>query len=169
MFTLRDIPRYETIRAMSKRYSDADPSAIEAFLVLLRVATDLMNAGESYLGRHGFSVGRFMVLMLLNRNPEVGVSPSQLADMAGVTRATMTGLVDSLERDGFVTREHDPLDRRSVTIHLTERAHEFLHGFLPRHFRRIAGVMANLSANEKKKLVTLLSKVSEGITALNDE
>ncbi len=169
MFTLRDMPKYETIRAISKRYSDVDPSGIEAFLVLLRVATDLMSAGEAYLGRHGISVGRFTVLMLLNRNPEIGVSPSQLADMAGVTRATMTGLLDGLERDDYVTRQHDELDRRSMTVHLTEKAHKFLGDFLPGHFRRIAGVMANLNTNEKKKLVTLLSKVSDGIGVLNEE
>ncbi len=39
--------------------------------------------------------------------------------MAGVTRATMTGLIDTLERDGLVMREPDPVDRRMMFVQLT--------------------------------------------------
>jgi len=46
------------------------------------------------------------------------VSPSALARRAGLHPATMTGILDRLERGGWITRDRDPdaTDRRAVTI-----------------------------------------------------
>src|SRR5882762_6817999 len=44
------------------------------------------------------------------------LSPSALARKAGLHPATMTGVLDRLERGGWVTRERDPADRRSVLV-----------------------------------------------------
>ena len=44
------------------------------------------------------------------------LSPSALARRAGLHPATMTGILDRLERGGWVVRERDPVDRRAVVI-----------------------------------------------------
>src|SRR5512139_3141103 len=46
------------------------------------------------------------------------LSPSALARHAGLHPATMTGILDRLQRGGWITRERDPAaaDRRSVTV-----------------------------------------------------
>jgi DNA-binding MarR family transcriptional regulator len=44
------------------------------------------------------------------------VSPGTLARRAGLHPATMTGILDRLERDGWVTRDRDPSDRRAVVV-----------------------------------------------------
>jgi DNA-binding MarR family transcriptional regulator len=44
------------------------------------------------------------------------LSPSALARRAGLHPATMTGIIDRLERGGWITRERDPADRRGVVI-----------------------------------------------------
>ena len=55
------------------------------------------------------------------------LSPSALARLAGLHPATMTGIVDRLERGGWVTRERDPSDRRGVQIRaLRDRNAELL-------------------------------------------
>jgi len=43
-------------------------------------------------------------------------SPSALARRVGVHPATMTGVVDRLERGGFITRQRDENDRRAVVV-----------------------------------------------------
>jgi DNA-binding Lrp family transcriptional regulator len=45
------------------------------------------------------------------------LSPSALARRAGLHPATITGIVDRLERGGWVVRERDPSDRRAVLLH----------------------------------------------------
>jgi DNA-binding MarR family transcriptional regulator len=44
------------------------------------------------------------------------LSPSALARRAGLHPATMTGILDRLERGGWITRERDPSDRRAVVV-----------------------------------------------------
>jgi DNA-binding MarR family transcriptional regulator len=44
------------------------------------------------------------------------LSPSALARSAGLHPATMTGILDRLERAGWIARERDPADRRAVTV-----------------------------------------------------
>jgi DNA-binding MarR family transcriptional regulator len=44
------------------------------------------------------------------------LSPSALARRAGLHPATMTGILDRLERGGWVARERDPADRRGVVV-----------------------------------------------------
>jgi DNA-binding MarR family transcriptional regulator len=44
------------------------------------------------------------------------LSPSALARRAGLHPATITGILDRLERDGWVTRDRDPSDRRAVLV-----------------------------------------------------
>src|ERR671936_2396627 len=44
------------------------------------------------------------------------LSPSALARRAGLHPATITGILDRLERAGWIGRDRDPADRRAVTI-----------------------------------------------------
>ena len=55
------------------------------------------------------------------------LSPSALARRAGLHPATMTGILDRLERGGWVARERDPSDRRAVVVRaLRERNAELM-------------------------------------------
>jgi len=44
------------------------------------------------------------------------LSPTALARRAGLHPATMTGILDRLERGGWIARERDPSDRRAVVV-----------------------------------------------------
>jgi DNA-binding MarR family transcriptional regulator len=44
------------------------------------------------------------------------LSPTALARRAGLHPATMTGILDRLEKGGWVVRERDPADRRAVLV-----------------------------------------------------
>jgi DNA-binding MarR family transcriptional regulator len=53
-------------------------------------------------------------LELINRHGPL--SPGALARRAGLHPATMTGILDRLERGGWVARDRDPDDRRAVVV-----------------------------------------------------
>lgn len=53
---------------------------------------------------------------------EDGLLPSELADKTSQDRATTTGLLDRLEKDGWIERKADGKDRRSLRIFLTPHA-----------------------------------------------
>jgi DNA-binding MarR family transcriptional regulator len=163
LLMLKDLPRYECILEAAQRYPDLDPSACEAYLHLLRAGGDAYHVSESNLLARGLSQGRFTVLMLLfdkKQDAPAPLTPADLADRAGVTRATMTGLIDTLERDGLVVRRPDPKDRRMMSVHMTARGEATLRGVLPSHFRIMAALLSPLSETERKTLVRLLNKVA---------
>ena len=56
----------------------------------------------------------FDCLNLLNQHGPLG--PGALAKLAGLHPATMTGVLDRLERAGWATRDRDPDDRRAVVV-----------------------------------------------------
>lgn len=183
LLLLKDLPRYECLLESAKEFPDLDPSAAEAYLHLLRAGDDAFGVSERNLDEHGISQGRFCVLMLLYRSVQPRAAtlmgaegceggprtPAELAQGANVTRATMTGLIDTLERDGYVKREPDPVDRRMMSVRLTPKAEKFLREFLPGHFRTTARLMSTLNEAERKTLVKLLTKISSQAAAMLHE
>ena len=68
------------------------------------------------------------------------LTPSTLARLAGLHPATITGILDRLERGGWVTRERDPADRRAVLVRTRrERLPDLLrlYGLMNRSMNRI--------------------------------
>jgi DNA-binding MarR family transcriptional regulator len=132
-------------------------------LNLLRAGDEVYKKVETFFTEHGMTPGRFTVLMLLF-DKIAGVSmprtPAELAEKAGVARATMTGLVDTAERDGLVTRKHDSSDRRMMLIHLTPKGQAILEEMLPGYFRQMALQMEALSESERATLVRILTKMA---------
>ncbi len=64
--------------------------------------------------------GQFFVIVAIME--EEGLLPSELAEKTSQERATITGLLDRLAKDGWVERRPDEIDRRSFRIYLTGHA-----------------------------------------------
>lgn len=167
MFHMRELPSRSLIDSVASVYSELDPSAVETCYFLLRTGSDLLSAFETNLSRYNMSQSRFIVLLLLKRiqlhGESNGINPSRLAEQAGVSRATMTGLLDGLEREGLIARQQLNGDRRMFSIQMTQKGQEALEKIFPDYYTRIAGLMHNLTEDERDKLVSLLKKVNEGI------
>jgi DNA-binding MarR family transcriptional regulator len=162
MLMLKDVPRYDCLLEAVRLHPDLDPTACEAYLNLLRAGDEAYRRTEEFLQEHNMTPGRFTIMMLLYDKREAAPrpqTPADLAENANVARATITGLVDTLERDGLVTREHDSGDRRMTLIHLTPKGHAALRAMLPGYFKRLAQQMAGLSESERRTLVRLLNKI----------
>lgn len=110
------------------------------------------------LAPYQLSESRFVVLFLLQSEPQ-GLAPHLLAERAGITRATLTGLLDGLERDGFIIRNHSQTDRRSILITLTIKGAETAASLVGDHTQWIASLMGTLNSQEKQLLSTLLAKI----------
>ncbi|HVX56308.1 MAG TPA: MarR family transcriptional regulator [Candidatus Saccharimonadales bacterium] len=161
---LKDLPRYECLLQAGAEFPDLDPSATEAFLNLLHTGDEAFRVLETHLANHDISHGRFGVLMALWAHERRGcalppLTPAELAERTSVTRATMTGLIDTLERDGLVRRGPATSDRRMTIVQATPEGLSLINQILPRHFQMMAGLMAPLSDVERKTLVGLLQKI----------
>lgn len=166
MLQLRDLPTSEVLQKFAERYPDADVTAIASFLNLLRVATELSLALDACLSKHDLLQGRWWVLILLMREESLSSTPSMLAEKTGVTRATMTGLIDSLEQGGLVVRVFDKADRRSVIVKLTDAGQAKLDVVMPDYYRRLRQCMQGLDVTKREELNQILGLIQLGIPAL---
>ena len=71
----------------------------------------------------------------------------------GVTRATISGLLDGLEKDGLIGRRPDPEDRRLIRVHLTAAGRGFLDKIRPGYCRWLSSIMTPLDEEERQQLV----------------
>lgn len=99
---LRHLPDYSQIAGRAEIYADMDAESLKTFLTLFDMSKKMNQVMEHYFSSHGLSEGKFKILMFLFDAPGHSLSPTELAKKSNVTKATITGLIDGLARDGFV-------------------------------------------------------------------
>ncbi len=158
---LEAIPTWEELEAHAKAVPEIDPAAVIAMLEILQAAEEIKKSILDVLrDEHHLSEGKFCVLIVLHQHPE-GIAPSFLADRVGVTRATVSAMLQRMERDGLARIASDAKDGRGKQVALTSKGQAFMDEILPKHYQRITKLMGKLTAEEHKELIRLLKKLSE--------
>ena len=98
--------------------------------------------------RLSLSRGQLRILSLLSSNTQM--SPGSVADALGVSKANVTNIIERLVRQGLVTRKRDLLDRRSHTIHLTEKGQGEFEHIREWNADRTQRVLERISKDERK-------------------
>ncbi|WP_341278833.1 MarR family transcriptional regulator [Paenibacillus sp. FSL H8-0537] len=163
------IPSLVQSKRQIDRYNlDIDAQAILVASRLMAAGVKLGHASEIHFSRFGLSTSRYRLLADLEDN-EGEELPSQLAEHLGVTRATVTGLIDTLERDGLVSRRSSSDDGRQRSVILTEAGAKKLREMAPEHFARLEAMVGLLNIDERSVFLDLLGRVTQGISALTGE
>jgi DNA-binding MarR family transcriptional regulator len=156
---LRGLPKYEIFLEEAKRYPGLDAAACYTYLQLLRTGDELLALDEQILNSYGTRHGRFNLLMVLMKCHHGDATPASLADKTGVTRATISGLLHGLEKDGMIERHSDSEDRRLIRVNITPAGKSFLDGILPGYTRWLSSIVEPLDPEERQNLVALLEKI----------
>lgn len=164
--TPSQFPTPSDVQRLAEAYPQLDQISVGACLAFLQTTAVVYGAFDAHFARYGLSRGKFTVLMQLLTKGQEGLKPSDFAEEAGVTRATITRLIDGLVRDELVERRPYPGDRRRLLVFLTSQGKELLEGMLPDHFCRTTALFENLSEEEKRIFIALLSKLQAGSEAM---
>lgn len=108
-------------------------------------------------------------LDLINRQGPL--SPTELAHRSGLHPATLTGVLNRLERGGWVTRQRDPdvTDRRAVTVRaLRERNQELYRTFSGMN-KRMDALCLDYSEAELELIADFLRRTTEAGHVSTDE
>ncbi|MFY3985850.1 MarR family winged helix-turn-helix transcriptional regulator [Achromobacter xylosoxidans] len=141
-----------------------DAGAAGLGLLLLWLADDVEQRANAALAPFGISESKLDVLMIFGL-AERGLidsraaTPSYIADYFGVTRSTVTGLLDWLEKRELLTRALNHEDRRSISLALTDAGRELLTQALPAFWTMCASLVDCLDENDRKALQGILAKV----------
>jgi len=161
MLQLKDLPDAKVLSKFAERYAEVDTVSVIHFLSILRIGTELSEALDHFLATHGLLQGRWWVLILLMREDNLTSIPSELAEKAGVSRATMSGLINGLLRDGLVVRQDDDSDRRSYFIKLTSQGQAKLDEVMPDYYSRVKKMMGVVPVKHRENLLKHLFLLRE--------
>jgi DNA-binding MarR family transcriptional regulator len=108
----------------------------------------------------GFDVTQvqFAAMQALKANP--GIEQAQIASLIAYDRATIGGVVDRLEKKGYITRVISKSDRRAREVNLSETGSQALEQLtLP--VRALQDeILENLDAEERAIFISMVQKVT---------
>lgn len=135
---------------------DLDANAV---LVNLARASNIIPADlESHVWRgYGISYAGFRVMFTVwVCGP---LEPKNIALMASVTRASISSVLNTLERDGYVVRKRESADRRLVTVELTESGNKLIEVSFAENHKRERRWVECLTPAERRTLADLLQRM----------
>ena len=139
-------------------------------------AVSPVDAGQTYMELHhrlhrtvdqamcaaGLSLARAKVLMRLEAHGPM--NQATLAGLLGFAPRTVTETVDGLERDGLLSRNEDPHDRRARIVSLTPSGREALAVANAVRSTTMDEIFGVLSPTERAQLVSLLTTIRTNLS-----
>lgn len=132
--------------------------AIAVVTNIYRMAQGLRNKMEQdILSEYGLSWTSFSILYdLWIWN---SVETKKLAESAGVSKATISNITNTLERKELVFRKVDNRDRRITYVVLTEKGKKVMEELYPRFHVGEVDIVSSLSETEQRTISSLLRRV----------
>lgn len=156
------IPSWEDLQKHKEIIPEINPAAVIAMLRIKQAAEEIQQGVLDVLQReHHLSEGKFCVLVVLHQHSREGIAPSVLAEKVGVTRATISNMLQRLERDGLVEIKGSQEDGRAKNVWLTKAGNDFMGEILPPHYLRVTKLMERLSDEEQRSLIGILHKLTD--------
>lgn len=154
-------PKFEAFHSLAERMQGTPSDAAVSCMDVLQTATAMRKGLNERFFSGSMSEGRFTVLTLLLTAPDGTLSPSELATAAGVSRATMTGLLDGLEEEGLVRRSPHKMDRRRLTVRITAQGRRTILELAPALFEELKRIGEALAQNRRSSLASSLRRLRE--------
>ncbi|BEL05808.1 MarR family transcriptional regulator [Actinoplanes sichuanensis] len=100
--------------------SDREPTADQSVSQLFAAAARLSGSMWVRLLNERLGIGWTAYTVLTHLETRDGQTAKEIATASAVTPSTLTGVVDTLERDGLIERRRSDTDRRVIRLHLTD-------------------------------------------------
>ena len=129
-------------------------AANETFIPTMRELVRTYQAFADYSAKHirelGLTASQFDVIVTLGNTD--GMNMTHLAEKTLVTKGTLTGIIDRLEKKGLVARIVPPENRRSFTIALTPAGEQTFNTVFPNHIAYLKERFDRLSPSELEQI-----------------
>lgn len=149
-----------------KRYPDASAKATECAMNLVLTADLLEKCIAGLLIPFDLSPATGLVLSIL-ADSETPVSPTYIAERLIVSRASVTSLLDSLEKRGYIRRRPHPSDRRMIWVEPTDLGRQIADEFRPIVHRHQKAWLGVLNEKEQEQLVEMLHRLQPSLLESN--
>jgi DNA-binding MarR family transcriptional regulator len=149
-------------------HPNADPSATELVINVFYTAELLHARMDRILQRLQLSPGGFNLLQIAHGAGQP-ISPTELGEQLIVTTATVTGVLDTLQRRGLITRAPDPVDRRRILVDITPTGAALLERIADDLIEREKAWADGLTRADREGLTRTLGTLQRHLLALPPE
>ncbi len=104
----------------------------------------------------GLTNAQFGVLEALYNKGDLKIC--ELIEKILTTSGNITVVIKNLEKEGLVTKNLDPEDRRAAIISITDKGRKIIEEILPEHIKNINKIFDILTDEEKNMLKDILKK-----------
>lgn len=147
----------------AERYPRASALATECAMNLVLTADLLLKRIAALLRPFDLSPASGLVLSML-ADAESPLPPKVIAEQLIVRRATVTGLIDSLERRGYVQRRAHHADRRMLLIEVTDTGRKVADSFRPIVHEHQKLWLESLGDKGQQRLIASLQQLQANLT-----
>ncbi len=140
----------------------------ETLLNIVRTATLISAAGGRIFREFGLTEARFNVLLLL-KYKDRELTQTDVGERLGVTRATITSVLDKLEGKGLISRESVEGNRRIYHVALKVNGLALLERVEPIYREKIGRIMGPLSEKECQTVMKYLGRIRTKASEIADE
>ncbi|MEW6301251.1 MAG: MarR family transcriptional regulator [Thermodesulfobacteriota bacterium] len=139
--------------------------ALDLVLHVFRLANVWGQVGNRLAGAYGLTAQQWLALTSIAVGGEEGVTPTEVGKSALVSPQNVTGLLDRLERAGYVERKPVGRDRRSYRVRLTGAGRKVFHALNP-----VGAAWAQQAVSElpPEKIALLRELLSEYLAAVTN-
>lgn len=148
------------------RHVPADPASGDLLLRFTASARALHEGFMRVFGPEGLTDHKFIVLVVLSAIDPKPSSASQLAAHAGITRASMTKVLEGLERSGRIKRVRNTQDRRTILVNLTPSGRSVICEAAARYLRIAADLVRPLDPSDVAAFVRICACLHTAANAL---
>ncbi len=154
------------LKSLVSHYPEVDLSAIRIARELGFAHTLMMVSADELLRPAGLSWSKLFLLLWLRAKQDTegkGLNPSELSGHLAVARNTVSTLLAGLERQGYITRELDPEDKRRFVIRLTPAGRNVVEECSTPLFSLLQMLVSALSREQRIALVQGLMEFQRAI------
>jgi DNA-binding MarR family transcriptional regulator len=142
----------------------ASVSANECIVEVVRTGTAFVALASRVLSSYQLSAAARQALAVLDGAGEP-LSPTQIARRLIISTASVTSLLDTLERRKLVERRPDPNDRRRLLIAITPAAQRLVQQYVPQVVALQAAVMTDIDEHDRQQVIAVLRRIRQAIAA----
>lgn len=140
-----------------------EPVATQVMFALRAVAQRVTERANAWLAPFGLTGPKFSYLAVLYATRRTGIALNEIGAQLHTSNATVTSMIDALERDGLAGRSPHPRDRRSTVVTPTEKGCAVFEEAFVVHHREIDALMAGFSPEERSRLLDLLVRLGDAL------
>lgn len=135
---------------------------IESVAVMVEKASIQFNKiAHQVLASYDITPAQFRIMVFIMDEQENSVRQIDIENYFSLTNPTVTGIVQNLEKKGFIERIKNPQDGRSKVLHVTEKGFSLYKDAKMLNSEMENRFTENLGPEEKKQLLILLRKMTE--------